>query len=176
MKRIFYLLSFLILSCNYSGRNIEAPLQFELSDSSQLIHIKNEFYRNNTGYLYQRTFADREIKGKLTSIEYFALLEEQDLDPLTFSELDGWFAKDKKSVYYYRPTSGGMLISRMEECDVKTFKVLQGHYLYASDKNYVYEENLILENLNPDSLVIIRNKEGRIICLKNDTFEYEIRN
>lgn len=98
-------------------RRIDTLIQLELADSSKLIHIKGLFYKNQTGHLYHRTFANREINDSLVFVEYFNGQLPQDIDPLSFAVFDGWFAKDKNSVYYYRPTSGGMLISKMEKAD-----------------------------------------------------------
>ena len=147
---------------------IDLLLQRELADSSELTHIKGIFYRGAEGHLYERTIADREIDGvdSLVSVEYFNGKIPQDIDPLTFEILDGWYAKDKRFAYYYRPTSGGMLSIKMDKADVKTFKIFQGHYQYAVDKNHVFKDNEILENVNPKTARAIADKTGEILSVR----------
>ncbi|MEI9956710.1 MAG: DKNYY domain-containing protein [Ferruginibacter sp.] len=58
----------------------------------------------------------------LVDVTYFNGYFSQEVDPLTFEPLDGWYAKDKNYVYYYRPVSGGMQISKIDTADSKTFK------------------------------------------------------
>ena len=143
-------------------------IQRELADSPKLTHIKGQFYRSKDGHLYERTFADREINGSdsLASVEYFNGQLPQDIDPLTFVVLDGWYAKDKHFAYYYRPTSGGMLAIKMDKADVKTFKIFEGHYQYAVDKSHVYKDSEILENINPGKARVITDKNGEILSIK----------
>jgi hypothetical protein len=156
-------------SSNSDNRKIDTLLELELADSFKLTHIYRQFYKGASGHIYERTFADREINGidSLVSVEYFNGLLPQDIDPLTFQELDGWFAKDKNFAYYYRPTSGGMLIEKLDSADAKTFKVLQGHYKYAIDKNYVFEESSTIKDLNPKTLKILRDNKGKIVKLRS---------
>ncbi len=139
--------------------------ELELKDSLSLTHITGLFYKNKQGQLFERTFSDREIDGSntLVSVEYFNGYLPQDLDPFTFEQLDGWFAKDKKYAYYYRPTSGGMLCVKLDSADTKSFKVISGQYLYAVDKNHVFKETEILENINPLKMKIIKDKNGKVI-------------
>ena len=141
--------------------------QLELKDSSLLTHIKGQFYESKPGQLFERTFSDREMKGvdTLVSVEYFNGKTPQDIDPLTFKQLDGWFAKDKNSAYYYRPTSGGMLTIKLEKADSKSFKILTGQYLYAVDYKHVFRETEILENINPQKMKIIKDNDGKIVKL-----------
>jgi len=138
--------------------------QLELKDSSLLTHIKRQFYKSKPGQLFERTFSDREINGvdTLVSVEYFNGKVPQDIDPLTFEQLDGWFAKDKNFAYYNRPTSGGMLTVKLEKADTKSFKILAGQYLYAVDDNHVFKETEMLENINPQKMKIIKDKDGKI--------------
>lgn len=149
--------------------------ELELKDSSMLKHIRGQFYKSKAGQLFERTFADREIYGvdTLVPVEYFNGTLSQDIDPLTFEQLDGWFAKDKNFAYYYRPTSGGMLVGKLEKADTKTFKVLSGDYKYAVDKNFVFDENQILKNLNPATLKIERGANGQVTKLTCGTTSYK---
>jgi hypothetical protein len=182
---IFFGLIFCLTNCTeQSKQKLNAPeqiggdlAQLELKDSSILIHIKGQFYKSQAGQLFERSFADREVNGvdSLVSIEYFNGKLPQVIDPFTFEQLDGWFAKDKNFAYYYRPTSGGMLIAKLDSANVKTFKVLEGHYKYAVDKNHVFCETSICENLNPSILKIIRNDQNRIVKLISDKTIYIVQ-
>ena len=152
-------------------RNIDTLKEFKLADSFHLTHVKGDFYKGTSGHIYQRTFADQQAGGpdSLMKVEYFNGVLPQDIDPFTFKELDGFYAKDKNFAYYYRPTSGGMLIAKIEEADVKTFAVLQGHYKYAVDKKYVFKDGSIIDNLKSSTLQIERDSSGKIIKLISDT-------
>ena len=143
-------------------------IQRELADSSKLTHIRGVFYRSPEGHLYERTIADREIggNGSLVSVEYFNGKLPQDLDPLTFEALDGWYAKDKHFAYYYRPTSGGMLVTKLDEANAKSFEIFHGHYQYAADKNHVFKDGEILENVKPEKVRVFTDKDGAIVSVK----------
>jgi hypothetical protein len=150
--------------------------QFELKDSLKLIHVKDQFYKSATGHLYERTVGLQEINGHLTDHEYFNGHFSQEVDPLTFEPLDGWYAKDKNYVYYYRPVSGGMQISKMDEADTKTFKLLAGHYKYAMDKKFYYDEPQIIKGFLPSKTKQKIDIKGRVIEMtcNNKTYKFEI--
>ncbi len=147
---------------NHCSAYDHCPAQFDLKDSLMLKHVKNQFYRSSTGHLYERTKAQKENPKKITFVEYFNGYFSQEVDPYTFKELDGWYAKDKNFVYYYRPTSGGMQILKLQKADVKTFKILAGHYKYASDKNYFYDETDIIEGFKPIKTTFKYDKKKRV--------------
>ncbi len=154
------------------------PAQFDLKDSLQLTHVKDQFYRSTTGHLYERTIGLKEINGHLTDNEYFNGYFSQEVDPLSFEQLDGWYAKDKSSVYYYRPVSGGMQISKIDTADTKTFNLLGGHYKYAMDKNFFYDELQIIDGFIPNKTKLKRDNKGRVIemAYKNKTYKFELVN
>lgn len=158
----------------------KCPLQFELNDSSKLTHIKDLFYKSKTGHLYEKTWADRQLKGQdtLSSVLYFNGYISQEIDPSTFEPLDGWYAKDKNYVYYYRPVSGGMQISKIDTADARTFKLLPGHYKYAMDKNFFYDETEIIEGFLPASTKQELDTKGRLyeITCNNKKYKFELVN
>lgn len=145
-----------------SSRLCKCPAQFDLKDSIKLTHIKNQFYRSNTGHLYEKTISTREVKNKLTDIIYFNGYFSQDVDPLTFTPLDGWYAKDKNYVYLYRPTSGGIRLSKIDNADSKTFKLLAGHYKYAKDKKFFYEEGEVIAGFVPSQTILKLDRKKRV--------------
>ena len=156
--------------------NIDTLQQYDLEDSNKLTLIKDLFYKSKSGHLYQRTIAQVVNFDKSDSLmwrEYFNGTIPQDLDPETFEQLDGWYAKDKNFIYYNRPVSGGMLISKIENADFKTFKVLKGHYQYAADKNHVFEDMNEIDKLNPTSLKINYDQEGKIVSLQSGQTIYK---
>jgi len=156
---------------------IDTLSEYSLADSALVTHVKNAFYRSKSGHLYERTFAQIFPEGIDTIAwkEYFNGQIPQTLDPLSFEALDGWFAKDKNAAYYYRPVSGGMIIMKLSVADAKTFKVLAGDYRYAVDSKNVYQESEILEDLDPATLRVIRNKEGRIIKLISGSTHHNVK-
>ena len=160
---------------NPNSKNVDTLLELKLTDSNKLTLIKDQFYKGSDGHLYQKTMGAKEVIGSDTLVDfiYFNGMIPQDLDPLTFEELNGWFAKDKKSVYLYRPLSGGMFIEKLDSADVRTFKIIEGDYSYAMDKNHVFSESSILPGLNPSILKIEKDSTGKIVNFvsRNNSFK-----
>ena len=159
--------------------NVDTLRQYDLDDSSKLTLIKDLFYKSNSGHLYQRTIAqiiNYDHPDSLMWKEYFNGTIPQDLDPKTFEQLDGWYAKDKNFIYFYRPVSGGMLISKIDTADTKTFRLLAGHYKYAMDKNIFYDESQIIEGFIPSKSKLKLDNKGRVVEMtyNNKTFKFEI--
>lgn len=152
----------------------EYPAEYELNDSSELTHVKGVFYKNKAGYLYERTIGQEEMNGHLVDHEYFNGNISQEVDPFTFQELDGWYAIDKNNVYYYRPLSGGMQIIKIDEADVKSFKILDGNYKYANDINHFYKDASIIENYSPLTVKYEKDKKGKIIALISKNGKYKL--
>ncbi|KFE97885.1 DKNYY domain-containing protein [Chryseobacterium luteum] len=143
------------------------PAEYDLKDSTKLIPIKNDFYKNEHGFLYHRTFAQREFNGHLEEAEYFNGVIPQEIDPNTFQQIENsLFAKDHKNIYYFHPTSGGIQISKIESTDVKTFQILKGNYKYAVDKNNFYKEADKIEKFIPLKTEQIKDSKGKVIKLK----------
>ena len=170
-----------IKHCVYSrdsSKLCKCPAEYELKDSVKLTHIKDQFYKSKTGHLYEKTITTKEVNGQdtLVDVTYFNGYFSQEVDPLTFEPLDGWYAKDKKNVYYYRPVSGGMQISKIDTADCKTFKLLAGHYKYAMDKNFFYDETQIIKGFIPNKTNLKLDNKGRVIEMNCNakTYEFEI--
>jgi hypothetical protein len=169
--------------CVYSddnSKNCKCQIQFDLKDSSKLTHIKDEFYKSATGHLYEKTWSQRQLKGQdtLNWILYFNGHLSQEVDPITFEPLDGWYAKDKNYVYYYRPVSGGMQISKIDSADTKTFKLLAGHYKYGMDKNFFYDEFQIIDGFIPSKTNLKYDLKRRAIEMScnNKSYKFELVN
>ncbi len=161
---------------NKSSRKFERyPAEYDLKDSVKLVHIKNNFYKNKYGFLYQKTFAQKEFNGHLKDIEYFNGVIPQEIDPHTFQPIENsWFAKDNRTIYYYHPTSGGIQISKIKNADVQTFHVLKGNYKYAADKNNFYKETEIIEKFIPLRTKQITDDKGEVIKLKMSNNEINL--
>ena len=163
-----------------TSKNCKCLIQFDLNDSSKLIHIKDQFYKSATGHLYEKTWSQQLLKGQdtLSWVLYFNGYFSQEVDPLTFEPLDGWYAKDKNYVYYYRPLSGGMQISKIDTADTKTFKLLAGHYKYAMDKNFFYDEPQIINGFTPSKTILKLDNKGRVseMTSNNKTYKFELVN
>lgn len=185
-KIVFFILTiFLFTNCNTKMEKSELEKHFEndncstefaLNDSLKLNHIINQFYKSETGHLYEKTTAQREVDGHLTDVIYFNGSFSQEVDPLSFEQLNGWYAKDKNNIYYYRPTSGGMQIIKLKKADVKTFKILDGHYKYASDKNYFYDQTEIIEGYKPSQTIFTFDGKKRIIEMNYENKSYKFEN
>jgi DKNYY family len=157
----------------------KCPAQYELKDSSELIHIKEQFYKNKDGHLYEITSAFIESGNPNNSPQfrdYFNGYFSQEVDALTFEPLEGWYAKDKNYVYYYRPLSGGTQISKIDKADTKTFKLLTGHYKYAMDKNFYYDETQFIKGFVPNITKQKLDNKKRIIEMtcNNKNYRFEI--
>ena len=188
--KFILIIAIFFLSCNNKHKaenkivkpnktNVDTLRQYDLDDSSKLTLIKDLFYKSNSGHLYQRTIAqviNYDYPDSLMWKEYFNGTIRQDLDPEMFEQLDGWYAKDKNFIYYYRPVSGGMLISKIDTADINTFRLLAGHYKYAMDKNFFYDEPQIIDGFIPSKTNLKLDKKGRVIEMtySNKTYKFEL--
>jgi hypothetical protein len=163
---------------NDTSKNCKCPKQFDLNDSSKLDHIKDQFYKSATGHLYEKTWSQQQLKRQdtLSWVLYFNGYISQEVDPLTFETFDGWYAKDHNNIYYYRPMSGGMQLSKIDTADTMTFKLLAGHYKYAMDKNFFYDELQIIEGFIPSKTKLKLDNKERVIEMtcNNKTFKFEL--
>jgi hypothetical protein len=163
-----------------NSKDCNCPAQFNLSDSGQLTHIKDQFYKSASGHLYEKTWSQRQLKEQdtLSWVLYFNGYFSQEVDPLSFEPLNGWYAKDKKNIYYYRPVSGGMQIWKLDKADRNTFTMLAGHYKYAADKNFFYNEADIIDRFLPAKTKLILDKKGRATAMtcNKKTYTFELVN
>jgi hypothetical protein len=166
--------------CAYSdiSRLCKCSAEYDLKDSFKFKRINDQFYISTTGHLYEKTIATKEVQGQdtLVDVTYFNGCFSQEVDPLTFEPLDGWYAKDKNYVYYYKPVSGGMQVSKIDTADTRTFKLLTGHYKYAMDKSFFYDEAQIIEGFIQSKSKLKLDKKGRVIEMTcdNKTYKFEI--
>lgn len=184
-NNVIFFITFLLISCSKNENTVQIkekanndvnllsqkiekhPAEYALKDSVKLSRIKNDFYKNDYGFLYQKTSAQKEFNGHLKDVEYFNGVIAQEIDPNTFQQIESsWFAKDHENIYYFRPTSGGMQISKIKSADIKTFQILKGNYKYAVDKNNFYKETDKIEGFIPLKTEQIQDHSGKVIKLK----------
>ncbi|WP_345057403.1 DKNYY domain-containing protein [Hymenobacter glaciei] len=78
-----------------------------------------------------------------------------------------FFAFPAGFVYLLLQTSEwGMLIAKLDKADVKSFKLLEGNYLFAVDKHHVFKDGAILENIDSKNLKVERDKHGEIVSVR----------
>jgi hypothetical protein len=65
----------------------------------------------------------------------------------------GWYAKDKDSVYVIDGRSDGKHIGVLENADASSFECI--NYRWGKDNNNVFENGIILQGLNPHSMIIV---------------------
>ncbi|MCL9804204.1 DKNYY domain-containing protein [Flavobacterium amniphilum] len=161
-------------SCGSKENRCACVVEYALKDSVQLTHIKNQFYRSSSGHLYEKT--DAATRDGKDFIAYFAGCISQEVDPFSFVELDGWFAKDRNNVYYFRPVSGGMQIVKLEKADTKTFRIFEGIYILGIDKNYLYNETDIVKEIDVRNYKVCKNEtdDGRTVKITSgkETVEF----
>ncbi|MES2543333.1 MAG: DKNYY domain-containing protein [Bacteroidota bacterium] len=165
---------------NHNSMKCSCPTSYEMNEISKLIHIKNQFYKNEKGHLYIKTsYPLKPSDDTSPSIPYFSSLISQEIDVETFiasdESLTFIYAKDKNNIYYCQPTSSGDHIWLIKNADVKTFKQLNTIInLFAMDKNNIYEDNKILAGFDPNKTEFKRNKEGQIIEFVQGKLRYKI--
>ncbi len=119
----------------------------------QYTRLSNVFFKGNKGKIYiktRRLIRPPEEEGP----EFFKEVPVADVE--SYVDLSGYYAKDNVNVYIDDGTTDGRNIVILEEADVETFSVIQ--YRLGRDKNYVFYNGVIVEDINVDSLVILCNK------------------
>lgn len=65
----------------------------------------------------------------------------------------GWYAKDKDSVYIIHGMTDGKHIWVLKNADASSFECI--NYRWGKDKNYVFENGAILSGMNPRAMIIV---------------------
>lgn len=144
-------------------------------DSAKLTHVKNQFYRDKKGRLFDKMDAPLQADNIDAGLVTFFRLTDQDIDPLTFETIDGsWYARDKRFVYEYRPNDSGMICIKMENADVRHFKLLSDNSgQYGADRKHVFEETDIIKHLNPLNMRVITDKEGHLLKIISGQYIFD---
>lgn len=146
-----------------------------LKDSTKLVHVKNQFYRDKNGRLFDKMYAPKDpIDINAGAIEFFRVTN-QDIDPYTFKVIDdSWFAHDKKHVYNYRGNDSGIFCITMKDANVKYFKLMPGDDggLYGMDNKHVFEESEVIAHIDPVHMQVVTNKEGHMVKIISGRYVY----
>ena len=147
-----------------------------LRDSAKLVHVKNQFYRNKAGKLFEKMYAPKNPIDLDEGIITFFRITNQDVDPLTFEVINGnsWFARDKNFVYNYRGNDSGVFCITMRQANVKYFKLLSDNSgVYGADRKYVFEEDEIIKHLDPLNMRIITDKQGHLLKIISGRYVFD---
>ncbi|MFH2141071.1 MAG: DKNYY domain-containing protein [Bacteroidota bacterium] len=144
---LYFILFIFIFSCgqNNSAYKHNSTIYKELSKGFY-------FGSDNKMYIQTATVAD-EGKGEGSDPVFFR--EVPDIDTATFENLgqEGWYAKDCKNVYIDHFMTDGRHLWLLDSADAVSFESIG--YRWGKDKNYVFENGIILEGLDPDSMIIL---------------------
>ncbi len=88
------------------------------------------FYKNATGNLFIKTTA---IRNEVEIV--FKPIPQIDIN--TYEELDSWYSKDNRNIYFSQPTSDGINMFPIDSANVGSFEVIL-NTLYAKDNEHVY--------------------------------------
>ena len=157
MTNIFFpLVAALLMGC----ANTNKPFQDisgsnnlnEPQDSLSYKKLEKRFYRGSDGKLYIKTQSLISPPEEYGPDFYRAV---PDIDVPSFELLchEGWYAKDKDSVYIVHGMTDGKHIWVVDEADAKTFVCIS--YRWGKDNSHVFQNGTVLKGLNPNSLIII---------------------
>lgn len=124
------------------------------------------FFKGSDGQLYIQT---RGLKNPPEEYGPMFYREVPEIDIATFEPLcsQGWYARDKNRVYIDHTMTDGRHIYVLKEADAATFTCLW--YRWGKDKNYVYENGIILEGLNPRTMTIVdATADGSFSLVKDE--------
>ncbi len=115
-------------------------------------HVKQGIYQGSDGRKYVRTQSLRNPPEEYGPLFFRPI---PNIDVPTFTKLcsQGWYAKDKDSVYIWHTMTDGTHVWVVEEADAQSFECIR--YRWAKDKSYVFNNGTVLKGLNPDSLALL---------------------
>jgi len=145
-----------------------------LKDSAKLVHIKNQFYRNKNGVLFDKMDAPKNPIDIDAGVVTFFERTDQNIDPITFEIIDdSWYARDKNHIYYYKPSDSGMSCETMEKANVKYFKLLGNSGDIGADNRHVFNNGNLMEHLDPLKMRIITDKDGTLKKIISGSYIYD---
>ena len=114
--------------------------------------LEKSFYKGSDGKLYIKTqslISPPEEYGP----DFYREVPAIDIASFELLCNEGWYAKDKDSVYIVHGMTDGKHIWVVIEADAKSFECIS--YRWGKDNNHVFENGKVLQGLNPDSLIVI---------------------
>lgn len=123
-----------------------------LRGASEYTPAGKGFLKGSDGLLYIKTQGLRKPPEEYGPVFYQPV---PDIDISTFEPLctQGWYARDRNRVYIDHTMTDGRHIYVLKHADAATFTCLW--YRWGKDKNYVFENGIILEGMNPRTMIIV---------------------
>ena len=170
LSTIIILFVALLLSCKNNRDDKPIPLKKqpfvfarEPDDSADYKHLKYDFYLSRNGQLCERKLAmARDSSCNCDFVVFYDSAFSVSKTPLnamvdidSFVSLDSCdFSKDKNTVFYFHANSGGGNRLIVHKADPASFKRLC-EYRWGIDKDHVFYENSILEELDIKNLEVL---------------------
>jgi hypothetical protein len=167
-KSIILLLFPCLLACSGNRTLSESTSQKSRHPSEKMKYEKLEkgFYRDSIGGLFIKTqslLRPPEEYGP----DFYRPVPAIDIPTYERLCTQGWYAKDKDSVYVVHGTTDGLHIWTLKDADAATFECM--NYRWGKDKNYVFQNGVILNGMNPKNAIVIdADSNGFFNMLKDD--------
>lgn len=143
----------------------------EPDDSLRFTHVKDDFYQNSSGDLFERKLVMARPKDSACRCQFVVMYDslirisendtivEKPLRELiglaSFIRLDSTFySKDNKHVFYFHGNSDGGTRSFVKGADPATFRRL-GDYRWGIDKAHVFYETKMLRELDVSKVRVL---------------------
>ena len=151
-KHIVVLLVVLSTGCanNKPVSEVVSIVVTEPGDTTRYESLSNGFYRGTDGNIFIKT---RSLIRPPEEYSEPFFREVPVADYQSYTNISGYYAKDKIHVYWDWATTDGRNISIIEEADAETFEVI--HYRLGKDKDHVFYNGNIVEGVNVDVLVVL---------------------
>lgn len=114
--------------------------------------LKKGFYRGSNGKLFIKTqslIRPPEEYGP----DFYRPVPNIHIPTFELLCSQGWYAKDKDSVYIIHGMTDGKHIWVLKNADASSFECI--NYRWGKDKNYVFENGAILSGMNPRAMIIL---------------------
>lgn len=119
-------------------------------DSANYTSAGKGFFKDKQGNLYILT---EDVNDFDTTFVFYKKLDSIDLETFSYQDENNYYAKDKNHVFVFQPDACGTNVFILSEADPQTFEAL--NYRWGRDKNFVYENAIILDSLNAKNFWLI---------------------
>jgi len=129
------------------------PNKFSLSKN---IIKKNDnlYIKNSDSFRYISEYL--ATNGNTIYTQNGVLINSNNIDPNKIKIIDNLFFTNDKSIYYLSFSKNMSHVNKIENVDIKTFKIL-GNY-YSKDKNNYYYKNYVIKNeIDIDTFEVINS-------------------
>lgn len=153
-KSLFAVLVLFLLGCarHHDSSNLQLTESIVQNDTLKYEKLEKEFYRGPNGGLFIKA---RSLDHPPEEYGHDFYRPVPNIHIPTFELLcsQGWYAKDKDSVYIVHSMTDGEHIWVLEKADASTFECI--NYRWGKDINYVFENGIILTGMNPHTMKIL---------------------